>query len=454
MSYWMECDFSDSTPWNIARVVHLHRRAVWGATWSEIKRDFKEGPNAAIQRVLHGEPRSKGVPEDFERMSTLLADAAMGSRDPNRLKAWWLYRLLFTPDPLTEKLTLMWHNHFATSNVKVENLSMMHRQNQVFRQCARGPFGELLREVMRDPAMLVWLDADSNRKGIPNENLAREIMELFTLGIGKYTEQDIKEGARALTGWSVRNNAFFDNPTVHDAGEKSILGKTGNWNGDDFICILLDHPATSRRLAWRICDLLMGEGMVEDAGVKELAEGLRMRDLDIDWAVATVLHSQAFFSEQNIAARVSSPTEFAINAARAMECFDPPVSTLAMAEWTGRMGQDLFYPPNVGGWPGGADWLSGRFVVARANYASRLVQGLSKQDKPLNLKRVIEQHQRESGLRLEPIDLFAQLLLGRPINAGQRTRLLDVIATKRTSFEESLRLMALAVLSLPDAQLT
>src|SRR5262249_14601948 len=169
-------------------------------TWNEVQRDLKDSPQASVDRLLAGKARADGVPENFAYVSDLLVE---GARDPERLKAWWIYRMLFGPDPLTERLTLLWHDHFATSNVKVRDLPAMRRQNELFREHARAPFGRLLNAVVRDPAMLVWLDASANRKEHPNENLARELMELFTLGIGHYGEDDVKEAARALTGWTL-----------------------------------------------------------------------------------------------------------------------------------------------------------------------------------------------------------------------------------------------------------
>src|SRR5262249_4672281 len=167
-------------------------------------------------------------------------------------------------DPLGERLTLLWHNHFATSNEKVNNIASMRRQNEILRKHARGPFGDLLRAVVKDPAMLVWLDAPENRKGHVNENLARELMELFTLGIGNYTETDVKEAARALTGWKVAQDAFRAWAADHDDGDKTVLGRKGRWTGDDLVKMLLEHPATSRRMAWRLCEWLMGEKAVDD----------------------------------------------------------------------------------------------------------------------------------------------------------------------------------------------
>jgi hypothetical protein len=266
---------TEDAPWNLRRVVHLHRSAGFAATWGEIQRDLKDGPQASVDRVLTGKAATDGVPEGFHKTAELLGEAAAPSGDPARLKAWWIYRMLFGPDPLTERLVLLWHNHFATSNLKVENLAFMRRQNELFRKLGRGPFGELLSAVVHDPAMLVWLDAPSNRKGHPNENLARELMELFSMGVGHYTEVDVKEAARALTGWSVDEESFLEIPARHDAGEKTILGHKGPWKGDDLVRMVLVHPATSHRLAWRICELFLGEEALRIADIDSLAYGLR-----------------------------------------------------------------------------------------------------------------------------------------------------------------------------------
>ena len=168
--------------------------------------------------------------------------------------------MLGSPDPLGERLTLMWHDHFATAQSKVEDLALMRRQNETFRRLARAPFGDLLDASVREPALLLYLDAPSNRKDHPNENLARELMELFTLGIGNFTEADVKEAARALTGWTVEDGTFREVPSKHDDGEKTLLGRNGRWAASDLLSILLDRPATARRIARRICGLFMGEG--------------------------------------------------------------------------------------------------------------------------------------------------------------------------------------------------
>ena len=237
----------------------------------------------------------------------------------------------------------------------------------------RAAFGEVLSAALREPALLSYLDAPANRKGHPNENLARELMELFTLGIGNYSETDVKEAARALTGWTIEEGVFVEATAGRDDGEKTILGKKGKWTGSDFVKMLAEQPATAKRIAWRLCDTFFGEKAVPKEALEQLAEELFLRKLNLGWAVATILRSQLFFAEANIRTRISSPAEFVIGTARALEMFDPAPSTLELADWCGRLGQDLFEPPNVGGWPGGRSWISPRTMIVRANFISALL---------------------------------------------------------------------------------
>jgi uncharacterized protein (DUF1800 family) len=371
---WVRYEPSTESRWDLRRVVHLHRRAGFAATWAEIQRDLKDGPEASINRILTGTSRI-GIPDEFESTANLLADAAVGSGDVNRLRAWWIFRMLGSPDPLAERLTLTWHDHFATAQSKVEDLALFRSQNETFRRLARAPFGDLLNASVREPALLLYLDAPNNRKDHPNENLARELLELFTLGIGNFTEADVKEAARALTGWTVDDGTFREVPSKHDDGVKTLLGRTGRWVPSDVMSILLGRPATARRIARRICSVLMGEGTVDESATMALAGELRENRLDVGHAVETVLRSRAFFASENIRSRVVGPVEFVIGACRALVPASSMPSTLLLADWTGRLGQELFEPPNVGGWPGGRAWLSARSLIGRANFASALVEG-------------------------------------------------------------------------------
>jgi hypothetical protein len=446
---WARYEPSKQTPWNVRRVVHLHRRAGFAATWPEIQRDLKDGPAKSIDRLLAGKSRLVGVPRDFSRAADTLRRLAAREGDTGLLATWWLYRMLFGPDPLGERLTLFWHNYFATSAAKA-GMTVL-RQNEIFRRLARAPFGDLLGEVVRDPALLIYLDAPANRKEHPNENLARELMELFTLGVGNYTEKDVKEAARALTGWALTGGKFRQEQHLHDPGEKTILGRRGRWAGGDLVRILLDQPATEQRLAARLCSLFFGEGVVGAAPVRALVAGLRERRLDVGWAVATVLRSEAFFAEANLGCRVLSPVEYVVGAARALELLNPAPNPLVLVEYTTSIGQRLFYPPNVGGWPEGRAWINTRAVIGRANYAAALLRG---EDVGLpgavNALGLARRHGRGDSLE-DVAGFYAELLLGGVTDARWCDRLLAAVGKKRGG--QASRQMVALTLASPEGQL-
>ena len=203
----------------------------------------------------------------------------------------------------------------------------------------------------------------------------------------------MQAAARALTGWSVADKAYSFVSTRHDDRELTVLGRHGRMTGDDLLQMLIEHPATARRLAWRLGTMFFGEGVLPDSALDALAAELHARKLDIGWAVETMLRSQRFYSPENIRTRISGPVEFIVGSLQALEQCQPPPSTVLLAEWTTRMGQDLFYPPNVGGWPEGRSWLSSRAVIARANFASALVEGgLWNSGRKPDVRRLVERH--------------------------------------------------------------
>jgi len=431
-------------------VVHLHRRAGFAPTWCELERDLRDGPERCIDRLLSGTARAEGVPADFAAVADKLVEHA--AKDIGRLKAWWVYRMVAGPDPMGERLALFWHDHFATSAAKIG--PMVRRQNEIFREFGRAPYGELLARVVHDPALLLWLDAPENTRGRPNENLARELMELFTLGVGNYTEADVKAAARALTGWTVEDGRFRNDPVRHDDGEKTILGHRGRWRGDDLIAMLLEHPATSRRLAERICRLLLGEAAVTDEAIEALAAGLRERSLDVRWAIETVLRSHRFFTAESLGRRVPGPPEFVIGAVRALEVFDPFPNTLILAEWAESLGQDLFYPPSVGGWAAGRAWLTTRGAIGRARFAADLVAGLPVGLlEPVDARSLAARHGRDGGLG-DQVAFFAELLTGRAPSPGWRDRIVDVVSRLRADKPEAARRAVALILASPEAQMT
>ena len=304
---------------------------------------------------------SKAFPPTSTRTADLLGDAAGGSSDARRLQAWWLYRALFTPDPLAERLTLAWHDHFATSQLKVDDVAAMRAQNETFGGSAAARSATCCVRCSATRPCSIWLDAPSNRKGKPNENLARELMELFTLGVGRYTEDDVKECAAGLDGSDGRSRAGFsyEHPTTTTARRPSSarpLGSTRIRSPTTFSPSRrrpTGSPGGSARRSW-------AKGWPTSPRKPASPNSSGATACTSGRAVETVLRSELFFSDENLHARVADPVGFVVGTVRALERFAPPPSTLLLAEWTARLGQELFYPPNVGGWPGGRGWLSGR----------------------------------------------------------------------------------------------
>ena len=287
------------------------------------------------------------------------------------LRTWWVAEMLSTPSPLTEKMTLFWHNHFATSQQKVRSANLMYRQNVKLRSYATGNFAALLREVSKDPAMLIYLDGAQNRKGAPNENFAREVMELFTLGEGNYSEQDIKEVARAFTGWSIDGEAgdFRFRRAIHDDGSKTILGSSGKFNGDDVVTLLLQQPATSEFIVsklWR--EFVSPEP--DKVAVKQLAAIWRSANYEIKPLMRAMLLSDAFWLPENRGVLVKSPVDLVIGSLRQFRFSveDPAPFAVILRQ----LGQDLFAPPNVKGWPVGDAWLNTTTLLARKGFLNRL----------------------------------------------------------------------------------
>ena len=293
------------------------------------------------------------------------------------LKGWWLGEMLTTDSPLTERMTLFWHNHFTSSLQKVRSPVLMYRQNLLLRRHAMGNFGELLHAASKNAAMLVYLDGAANRRGQPNENFAREVMELFTLGEGHYTEQDIKEAARAFTGWSVEpeTGEFRVRPFLHDSGEKTVFGRGGELDGDNVLDLLLARPETSRFIAaklWREFVSPAPANERERADLERVARTFRETGYSISAALRDLLLSEAFWAPANRGALVKSPADLVVGTLRQfrIDYSDSLPFILVM----GQLGQDLLAPPNVKGWPGGEAWISSKTLLARRQFVERLLR--------------------------------------------------------------------------------
>ena len=300
------------------------------------------------------------------------------------LQRWWLKRMIETPRPLQEKMTLFWHGHFATGYRTIEDSYHMFQQNQLFRYHALGNFRRLTHAIIRDPAMIRYLDNNLNRKQSPNENLARELMELFTLGEGNdYTETDIKQGARALTGYTYVDDQFIRHGSphyqrLHDDSVKHILGKIGNWDGDDFVDIILSRDVCSEFICWKLYRFFVNDmpGEPTQAGqefVLELAKLFRSKDFDLKPILRTIFESRHFYEPDNVCSQIKSPVQLVVQAIRSLRT--PPRSLRALLSATDLMGQNILYPPSVKGWEGGRSWINTATMFVRQNILVYLLTG-------------------------------------------------------------------------------
>lgn len=297
------------------------------------------------------------------------------------MQEWWLARMIETPRPLEEKMTLFWHGHFATGYRKVENSIHMYMQHRMFREQALGNFGDLLFRIIRDPAMLKYLDNDTNRARSPNENLAREIMELFSLGEGSYTEDDIKNGAKTLTGYTYEGNSFSFNNDQHDQTIKRVLGREGNLDGDAFVRAILEQDACAQYVSQKLYRYFVGEfpaersehGRVTLRVIRQLASTMRKARYAVKPVLRELLLSQHFYDPILVASSIKSPTELIVGAVRTMLT---PVRDLGvLVDAMGLMGQSLFQPPNVAGWSGERTWINTSTIYVRQNALTYLLTG-------------------------------------------------------------------------------
>ena len=358
-----------NTNWDRKRAAHLYRRAGFGARPEELDRAVALGREGAVSALVDYD----AIPiDDFEAYMTTLGFDLEGPSDPFRddyeafILSWWYKRMQYSPRPLQEKMTLFWHGHFATSSAKVDDPKMMYVQNQIFRRLGMGNFGDLLLAVSRDPAMLIWLDGVSNVKGAPNENFSREVMELFTMGVGNYTEEDVKESARAYTGWTIdyaNPYQFVFDPSVHDDGVKGFLGRFGNYTGEDIIAILAARPETATFVSTKLARFFLGDDP-SPALSASLQTVFASTTGNIREVVRTTLLSDDFDATADRPDMIKSPVEFVVGVYRQLGAW-----ANGFFFWPDQMGQAVFRPPNVGGWKGGQFWANTGSLLLRINFA-------------------------------------------------------------------------------------
>ena len=434
---------SAERPWDRRAAGHVYRRAGFAATWRELDDAVKKRPADVVAQFVAGRTDAA-----FDQELQTLTRGLQSSRGVENLSAWWLYRMLHTPDPLLEKLTLFWHGHFATSAAKVANVRQMLDQNDLLRTHARGRFGEMVQGISRDPAMLVYLDSATNRKVRPNENYARELMELFCLGLTHYTEKDIQEAARAFSGWEVRGGTFRFNRIHHDDGQKAVLGRSGNWDGDDVVRIVLEQPAAARFIAGKlvrffVCD----EPELPEKLIEPLAEDLRQSGFDIGRVVGRILGSNFFFSPHAVGHKVRSPVELGVGLVRALE---GKTDVYELAKDLDKLGQAVFFPPNVKGWDGGRAWINSSTMIGRANLVHRLLNRGDTRLASGQLTKLADRYGANSPEKA--VDWLCELLLAVPISPEAKSSLVS-IAGKNNDRERALADTIYALAMLPEFQL-
>ena len=342
----------------------LLRRAGFGASPAELDRYAGLGVEATIDELLHPER----VQEDFDALLADLSGHLLDLQNLEDVQTWWLYRMVRSRRPLVEKLTLFWHGHFAVANAKVANPQAMHNHLALLRERGLGSYRDLLLGVSRDPAMLIWLDGNTNRKNAPNENYGRELLELFTLGVGNYSEADVASAARAFTGWNLDDGQFLFNKNQHDFGPKTFLGQTGPFDGGDIVDIVVGQRATAERITRKLFAFFAYPNpapLILEPFVKAYLDS----GADIRAVVGAILRSDAFFSDESRYGHIKSPVEFAIGAIRTLGAQARERGLIAMLR---SMGQDVLNPPNVAGWAGGRAWINSSTLLERFNFAARL----------------------------------------------------------------------------------
>jgi len=356
------------------RVAHLLRRSGFGATKAELDHFAAMGQTAATEAILNYSKTSNAALE-----SQLPTIDLGGTPQPTAaaIQAWWLQRMAQSARPLEEKMTLFWHG-LLTSGLDKAGPAQLFTQNQLFRGMALGNFDDLLKAVSKDPAMMVYLDTETNRKGKPNENYARELMELFTTGIGHYTEDDVRESARSFTGWTLQGgkqlryaSASQLVPRLHDAGVKTFMGKTGTFTGDDIVEMLVRLRATAVRLSTRLFSFFAYPNPDQEI-VNHLADTFQKAHYNVGAVVRQIFTMDAFYSDQAYRALVKSPAELVAQTLKATGANARGYTAAAAA--MAPMGQVLFYPPNVAGWPGGSSWINSSTLLNRINFANAAAQ--------------------------------------------------------------------------------
>ena len=385
-----------SAQWNEVTAAHLMNRAGFGGSPREIENLRRMGLDGAVSSLVDYDkiPDSTPAPDWAHPDPEFIArrEAIQKAADPETkkmlqreqnvasyvqmadLRYWWIRRMALGPRPFQEKMTLFWHGHFATSFEKVRMPYFLWLQNETFRQNALANFNQLLIATAKDPAMLRYLDGANSNKNKPNENFAREVMELFALGEGHYTEQDIQQAAKAYTGWGFAQDRlhFEYHPRNHDDGPKTVFGQTGNFTGEEVLNLICAQPQCAKFIAGKIWRFFVQDQPPQPV-VDALADEFRSHDMDLGHLMGVIFRSREFYAPDAIRSQIKSPVQWLVAGTHQLEGALPTEPmTLVML---GQLGQELFQPPNVKGWDGGIAWITTNSLLDRYNFAAALVEG-------------------------------------------------------------------------------
>lgn len=465
-------------PFDYTKAYHLLNRAGFGGTPAEINRVLSLGPAGALEWLFDfpdagADEQSRtdvpnlsaiaDYPADFKEYRKLLVGKTEEERRELRQKlmqanrqavlatvSWWLKRMAYGPTPLQEKLTLFWHGHFTTSAKEERSALAIWNQNELHRRMAAGNFREYVKAISRDPAMLDYLNNSQNRKAHPNENYARELMELFTLGIGNYTENDIKEAARAFTGWAHDGDDFVFRRWDHDAGEKTFMGITGKLGGDDIIEIILRRPVCANYIAGRLYRFFVSEDCPPELEAA-MGDVLRENNYELRPLLRTIFASRAFYQPSVIGSQIKSPIQLVVGTIRMLGLEMPRERMIYNA--LNQMGQVPLHPPNVKGWPGGRLWINTSTLFVRYNTAVNLVGGGQFGDGRRRRGGQANAFRNSTGgTPEEVVDSWVSRLIGRPIDTEKRQVLIESL-DGRPDREENVKRMVQLIVSMPDYQL-
>jgi uncharacterized protein (DUF1800 family) len=457
---------SRADPFDAVKAAHLLNRCGFGGTQTEIEHVRSIGHLAAVDELLDfpdasAEEQSQtdlpdlssvpGIPTSFRALARRLRGASEAEKKELRQKInqanhdiltaamhWWLNRMAYGPHPFQEKLTLFWHGHFTTS-AREEHMSMLiWKQNELLRWFAAGNFAELTHAISRDPAMLDYLNNTQNHKAHANENYGRELMELFTLGIGNYTEMDVRQAARAFTGWTHNGENFTFRPADHDYGIKTFLGYTGNFNGDDVVDIILHQPACAPFIAGELYRFFVSD-QLEPQLHQALGRLLRENDYQLRPLFRTLLTSKVFYDPKTIGVQIKSPVQLLVGTVR-MLGLPMPQERESVGILT-QLGQVPFMPPNVRGWVGHRQWINTNTVFVRYNMGVRLAN-----------ERLAPLPDDQAGTPQAAADQWIAKLVQRPIADHQKNVLVNALGDDPGN-RWSLRRMVQLILSMPEYQL-